>query len=141
MSQTVKMKCISVGEDNIPRESFLVEESHFATEVRLELEKARSVGPNGYAYPPMNSLHEGYAVILEEVEEFWDMVKLKPSKRDPNALYKELVQIAAMAQRTAEDVVQEGISFFINEGAANAEDETVGDNTANPLCQGTQDAY
>lgn len=50
---------------------------------------------------PMNSLHEGYAVILEEVDELWDQVKLKASKRDPKNLHTELVQIAAMALKTA----------------------------------------
>lgn len=51
------------------------------------------------------SLHEGYAVLLEEVEEFWEEVKLKRSKRNYGNMIKELVQVAAMAQRTAEEVV------------------------------------
>ena len=54
---------------------------------------------------PINSAHEGYAVLLEEVEEFWDWVKMKRSNRVPKEMLTELVQIAAMAQRTAEDVV------------------------------------
>lgn len=56
-------------------------------------------------HAPINSAHEGYAVLLEEVDEFWDWVKMKRSKRDPKEMLIELVQIAAMAQRTAEDVV------------------------------------
>ena len=54
---------------------------------------------------PQQSVHEGYAILLEEVDEFWDEVKKKQSNRDPEAMLSELVQIASSAQRTAEDVV------------------------------------
>lgn len=51
--------------------------------------------------PSINSLHEGYAVILEELDEVWREVKLRqPDKR---IVYKELVQVAAMAWRMAMD--------------------------------------
>ena len=41
-------------------------------------------------HPPLHSSHEGYAVLLEELEEWWDSVKAdKPDD-------KELIQIAAM---------------------------------------------
>lgn len=43
------------------------------------------------------NLHEGYSVILEELDEVWDITKLKKCKRDPVALKKELIQVAAMA--------------------------------------------
>lgn len=66
--------------------------------VTTELRKARERHRN------MRTLHEGYAVLLEEVDEFWDEVKKR--NPDPNALLEELVQISAMAQRVAEDVVQ-----------------------------------
>jgi hypothetical protein len=55
------------------------------------------------AHPPINSTHEGYSVILEELDEFWDEVKRKRAERDSGAMYAELVQIAAMAARTAVD--------------------------------------
>ena len=67
--------------------------------VRKELKDARA------EHGPMNSLHEAHSVILEEVEEFWDEVKKKAKKRDLKNTLTELVQIAAMAQKTAEDVV------------------------------------
>lgn len=51
---------------------------------------------------PVHSAHEGYAIIMEEVCEFWDEVKEK--KIDEDMAVCELIQIAAMAQRTAEDV-------------------------------------
>jgi hypothetical protein len=54
-------------------------------------------------YAPINSLHEGYAVILEEVKEFETQVFRKPHERNVNQILLELAQIAAMCQRTAED--------------------------------------
>ena len=57
-------------------------------------------------YPGFHSLHEAYATILEEVDELWEQVKLKPVARDHHKIYAELVQIAAMAYRTARDLLQ-----------------------------------
>jgi hypothetical protein len=59
-------------------------------------------------YRPMASAHEGWAVLREEVDELWEEVKKKPEKRSIYAMYDELVQIAAMAQRMAEDVCDTG---------------------------------
>jgi hypothetical protein len=75
--------------------------SVFALHVECELKKAR------LKHAPINSLHEGYAVILEEVDELWEHVRARKEKRNKTDIYKELVQIAAMAQRTAEDVVED----------------------------------
>lgn len=47
-------------------------------------------------FPPMASAHEGYAVILEELDELWDIVKQKQTERDYAALRKETVQLGAM---------------------------------------------
>jgi ribosomal protein S15P/S13E len=55
-----------------------------------------------------SSAHEGYAVLSEEVDELWDHVKTKQSKRDLQAMRKEAIQVAAMALRFAVDVVDEG---------------------------------
>lgn len=41
------------------------------------------------------SLHEGYAVLLEEVDELWEEVKKK--NHDSSKLHEEAVQVAAMA--------------------------------------------
>jgi hypothetical protein len=70
----------------------------FQHAVAVELARARLLFPR-----PTSSLHEGYAVLLEEVDEFWEIVKMKASKRDAEKTYEELVQIAAMAQKCAED--------------------------------------
>lgn len=76
--------------------------SQFLTAVQVEVARARE------KHAPINSVHEGYAVLLEEVEEFWAEVMKKRSERDPKRMAEELVQIAAMAMRTAEDVLAFG---------------------------------
>jgi len=70
----------------------------FPERVREELETARE------NYEPFNSHHEGWAILQEEVEELWEEVKKKPSKRDPQKILSECVQVSAMAQRMAEDM-------------------------------------
>lgn len=44
-----------------------------------------------------NSRHEGYAVLLEEVDELWDEVKKR--KPDVKNMRAEAVQVAAMAMK------------------------------------------
>lgn len=56
------------------------------------------------AWPPMNSAHEGYAVLAEEVDELWDHVKVKQGNRDIAEMTYEAVQVAAMALRFIIDV-------------------------------------
>lgn len=56
-------------------------------------------------HKPFNSAHEGYAVILEEVEELWDEVKKKRAERSVEAMRMECIQIAAMALRFIQDVL------------------------------------
>lgn len=63
--------------------------------VRREL--ARAVDK----FRPMASPHEGYAVILEEVDELWDAVK----RGNMDAMREEAVQVAAMAVRFLVDCV------------------------------------
>jgi len=65
-----------------------------------ELEEATAV------YPPFNSAHEGYAVILEEADELWDEVKRPAFMRDNKALKEEAIQVAANALRFLVDVVK-----------------------------------
>lgn len=70
--------------------------------VAAELAKVRS------KHKPLNSSHEGYAVLLEELDELWEEVR----RRDKNYtnMFNELVQIGAVAQRMAEDVVAASLS-------------------------------
>ena len=53
---------------------------------------------------PFNSAHEGYAVLLEEMDELKEEVWKKRSIRDINRMRKEAVQVAAMALRFLTDV-------------------------------------
>jgi valyl-tRNA synthetase len=55
-------------------------------------------------HSPLNSAHEAYAVILEELQEFWVEVMKKRQNRDKKAMRAELVQVAAMACRTIADL-------------------------------------
>jgi hypothetical protein len=75
-------------------------EERFTNDVLREVYLARQ------KHPPINSPHEGYAVILEELEEFWDEVKRRDRLPDNfAAMGVELRQIAAMALRTYVDTV------------------------------------
>lgn len=72
------------------------------TEVQAEL--ARAVE----RFPAMNSAHEGYAVLLEEVEELWAHVKEKQGMRLTHRMRAEAIQVAAMAVRFAHDICDSG---------------------------------
>lgn len=48
-------------------------------------------------FGPFASLHEGYAVLLEEVDELWDEIKKK--NPDPVKVHKEAKQVGAMAAK------------------------------------------
>lgn len=70
--------------------------------VDIEDELMRATAQNA----PFTSAHEGYAVLLEEVDELWEHVRRKREVRDPVAMRKECIQIAAMAVRFIVDVVE-----------------------------------
>lgn len=77
-------------------------------EVRGELEHAVAT------YAAMHSPHEGYAVLLEELDELWEVVRrYKPpghpahSPKDYYAMRREACQVAAMALRFMVDVTEE----------------------------------
>lgn len=61
-------------------------------------------------FPAFNSPHEGYAILLEEVEELWTIVKAnkggtRVDEEHRRQMRREAVQVAAMALRFIEDVV------------------------------------
>jgi len=66
--------------------------------VAAELERARA------EHAPVASLHHYHSVILEELAEFSAEVAHKPAHRCSSRILAELVQVAAMAQRCAEDM-------------------------------------
>ena len=58
-------------------------------------------------FPPMASAHDGYAIILEELDELWECVKMKnvPGNQPrEDGMRKEAIQVAAMAIRFLVDV-------------------------------------
>jgi glycyl-tRNA synthetase beta subunit len=74
---------------------------------QIEVEVRRAV----QLHKGMNSLHEAYAVIREELDEFWEQVKVNPRKLEPEAqrrrlaeLRTELIQTAAMCVRSIVDL-------------------------------------
>jgi len=71
----------------------------FLEEVKAELSRADE------NHAPYHSLHEAYAVLLEEVDELWEEVRKKRAVRDPEAIRHELVQIASICWRTSRCVL------------------------------------
>jgi len=65
----------------------------------LELLSARN------KHRPMQSFHEGYAVILEELEELWGEVKKQSDERNQDKMRKEASHVAAMALRFMVDLL------------------------------------
>ncbi len=68
-------------------------------EVEREVVRARNKHPRNF-----NSSHEGYAVLLEEVDELWEEVRNQTEERSYAKMRMEAIQIAAMAVRFIEDV-------------------------------------
>jgi len=53
-------------------------------------------------WPPIRSPHEGYAIILEELDELWEAIKINqknPTQDHCSSMYNEAKQVAAMAMR------------------------------------------
>jgi hypothetical protein len=73
--------------------------SPFHKLVKAELVKVRNMNNK------IKSYHEGWAILFEEVDELWEEVRKKSTNRDKKNALLECVQIAAVAQRMAEDLV------------------------------------
>lgn len=89
-----------------PEPSAIQADIHHASvcaEIQAELDRARTLHPT-----PQNSAHEGFAVLLEEVDELKAHVWAKQSKRDLAEMRKEAVQVAAMAARFVVEVCDGG---------------------------------
>src|SRR5262245_6176441 len=72
--------------------------SPFVEDLCTELVRAQQ------QHAPLHSLHEAWAVIVEEVDELWDEVRRQGPRRSNDIVYRELLQIAAMCWRTALDL-------------------------------------
>lgn len=69
-------------------------------DVLCELDRAQAT------HAPMNSAHEGWATLYEEVCELWEEVRKRPSQRYKPDMDAEAVQVAAMALRFLHDVTR-----------------------------------
>jgi len=58
------------------------------------------------AETPFNSAHEGYAVMLEEMDELKSEIWKKPAKRYPAHMRIEATQVGAMALRFLIDLCE-----------------------------------
>lgn len=91
------------GDINVDREEITYRSgimgSRFVDAVEVELARAKSKHPTKQV-----NAHEGYAVLLEEVDEVWELVKTQKPKEHAEEFIKELVHVGAMAQRMAEEV-------------------------------------
>ncbi len=85
------------------------------SEIETELKEAQ------VKYGYFNSTHEVYAVLKEEVEEFWDVVKeknLSGADKTPEGLskkegmVKELIQVAAIAIRAIDELENNEIRWI-----------------------------
>lgn len=55
-----------------------------------------------------NSAHEGYAVLLEEVDELWDEIKRNQKMRSMAKMRAEAIQVSAMGARFVLDICDKG---------------------------------
>lgn len=63
------------------------------SEVAFEIDTSRN------KHKPFNSSHEGYAVLLEELDEVWEEIKKSKHYILSNEAKQELIQVAAVAMR------------------------------------------
>lgn len=80
--------------------SQLSKEYDILAEIHKELDQAVA------KFSPMYSPHEGYAIILEELDELWEEVKKQYHVRSKPKMKKEAVQVAAMAMRFVLDLCE-----------------------------------
>ena len=71
-------------------------------QIKQEVETAES------KWPPMNSAHEAYGVLMEEIDELWDHVKTNQKRRNIQEMRAESIQVAAMAVRFVRDICDSG---------------------------------
>lgn len=69
------------------------------TQIQQEINNSRS------RHGKFTGSHEGYAVLLEEVDELWSEIKKR--NRNFTLMKEECIQIAAMAVKFIEDICDE----------------------------------
>jgi len=83
----------------VEMEADMYDEATF--EVLNEVRRAKTMFKENF-----HNQHEGYAVILEELDELWDEVKKNQRNYDIPAQRKEAVQCAAMCIRFIAELCQ-----------------------------------
>ena len=66
-------------------------EDKLVKDILDELHRAQKHGDT------FSSLHEAYGVLLEEIDEVWDITRQKKKLRSKKELREEFIQVAAMA--------------------------------------------
>jgi NTP pyrophosphatase (non-canonical NTP hydrolase) len=89
---------------NEPSETFSTDAYLLEQERELQIRAAaravkREALSTAEKWPAFRSVHEGFAVLLEEVHELWDEVRAKTV--DPLKLRQEAIHVSAMALRIA----------------------------------------
>jgi hypothetical protein len=92
LERTIKGKVYTIPEDSQSMDIF--------NDIRKEINYAEA------KFPEYNSTHEGYSVIAEEVDELWDLVKLK--EQDYEKEYYEAKHIACTAIRFMKMCLRKG---------------------------------
>jgi hypothetical protein len=77
--------------------------------IATELRNARAAWPNN------PSLAHGLALVAEEIDEYWELVKVNQQRHDHPAMIRELIQVAAMAHRAYEDAFDGSLSPLCGE--------------------------
>ncbi|HKZ42981.1 MAG TPA: hypothetical protein VJ044_18625 [Candidatus Hodarchaeales archaeon] len=72
--------------------------------IEKEYRRARTL------YPPFHSYHEGYAILLEELDEFWEEIKKKRGNLEK--VENEITQVGAMALAILVDLVHKKVPLF-----------------------------
>ncbi|MDD4137946.1 MAG: hypothetical protein PHT99_08670 [Methanoregula sp.] len=86
-------------------------ETAYSNEVAIEYSQAifEEMAFASSKFPAFASEHEGYAILLEEVDELWEAVKLnQKSPERAKQIEKECIQVGAMALRFLHDMKKRG---------------------------------
>jgi NTP pyrophosphatase (non-canonical NTP hydrolase) len=100
MSNTAEIPQVEGNKKEVSHDDYLFFAQSVANQVVNELIRAKGLFPDFY-----NSQHEGYAVILEEVEELWAEIKKNQRDYDLQAQRKEAIQAAAMLIRFVVELI------------------------------------
>lgn len=77
---------------------------NFSRNQAIFFEIAQEMDHAEMKFGPLKNGHEGYGVLMEEVDELWDAVKQQYSPKRTALMRKEATQVGAMAARFMKDV-------------------------------------